>query len=87
MSDDQRPFIKNIPDYMKSPPMVVTVLDADQKKICEYRALPGLELEKYVEGPGTYTTTQKNGDKSVTVFVRSKKTNRTIQVHIGVYQW
>lgn len=87
MSSDQHKFIKNVPDYMKDPAMIVTVLDGNQKKLCEYKALPGLDFEKYVCGEQVYTKTRRSGDKSLTVYVHSNRSHQVVQIHIGVYQW
>lgn len=85
MSSDQMPYISKDPAFMRTPAMMVTVLDANRQKIMEYHGLPGLILEKYACGPDTYT--EINGtEKSITVYVKSNKTHNVIQIHIGVYQ-
>ena len=85
MSDDQKPFISNLPEYLKTQPMDVTVFNAEGNAICTYIALAGLELSKYVQGPGTYTQVEASQD-GVNVWVYSEKSRQVIQTHVGVYR-
>ena len=82
---DQTPFISQVPDHLKTPGMIVTVFDSRGNKLCEYYALPGLALSKYVQGPKTKVELRSYHDRQI-ADVYSAQTNKIIQQHVGKYE-